>query len=320
MTRKNGIFLSGYYSHRRKHKTSDKFLSRLILVTSVISVCLISVSVFLIASLPKEAFRTVMSRNETALKKEEGFVYPTPLSEVRAKADRLREIRLEDHLAHCYTPIEAEFDGAYVYDYDKKCYLTFDDGPSMVTPMILDVLDQYKVKATFFVTGDRAEANPNFMKQIADGGHSIGNHSYSHVYDVVYASPDSFKEEVTKCKDAIDTALGREYENLIFRFPGGYDSLTNEDSKTAYRKVLGDMGYSFIDWNSLTGDSNTTDPTEEYLMDTLKTSIKFSKTGDIVVLMHDSPSKEITAKALPKIIEYLYDEGYQFEALVNTKK
>ena len=299
------------------HKTKDNYVPIIISVTAVICTILIVTAILLIRSLPKEAFLDLVpspSHESTELK---GCVYPQPDEDIRKKADRLREIRYEEYLEHVYTPLESEMDNVYVYDNHKKCYLTFDDGPSSVTPKILDVLEKYKVKATFFVTGDRVIANPEIAKQIAKGGHTIGNHSYSHQYDSVYGSPSGFEREVAKCKKAIDDALGQSYDNLVFRFPGGYDSLSDESLKASYRNILGKIGYKYIDWSCLTGDSNTTEPTAEYLMDTLKSTIGSSVTGDIVVLMHDSPTKEITAKTLPKIIEYLYENGYEFDILKN---
>jgi len=316
MNKNKKLFVSRYvpYSSRRKRRNS--FIANITAITTLVCIILISVSVLLVRSLPREAFVNILKSSEDEVPKNV-YVYPMPAEEVRLKANRLREIRYEDYLEHCYTPLEAEMDNVYVYDNDKKCYLTFDDGPSSVTPLILDVLSEYKVKATFFVTGDRAERNPDMIKKIYKGGHSIGNHSYSHEYNSIYDSSGSFKNEIKKCKDAIDSALGKEYENLIFRFPGGYDSLTDEDAKAEYRNALKEIGYKYIDWSCLTGDSNTTNPTSDYLMETLKFSINHSVTGDVVVLMHDSPTKEITAKTLPKIIEYLYEEGYEFDVLKN---
>ena len=144
------------------------------------------------------------------------------------------------------------------------------------------------------------------MKSIVDAGHSIGNHTYSHSYSNVYNSAQDFRDEVQKGKSAINSALGYEYDNLIFRFPGGYDSLKNETTKINYRSILKSLGYKYIDWSSLTGDSNTTTPTADYIMYTLKHTANSSETGDTVVLMHDSGAKEITAKTLPNVIEYLY--------------
>lgn len=318
---KKSLFVSRYSVSRRRRRREDSFVTKLVTVTAVISFILISISVVLLKSMPKDAFFRILNASTAPEETQHyGCIMPIPDEDTRLKANRLREIRYEDYLTHVYTALEGEMDNVYVYDYSKKCYLTFDDGPSSVTPQILDVLDKYRIKATFFVTGERAQANPDIMKSIVSQGHTVGNHTYSHVYSSVYSSGADFKSEVQKCKDAIDSALGYEYTNLVFRFPGGYDSLTDEANKANYRKILKNIGYKYIDWSCLTGDSNTTEPTAQYLMDTLKFSVGSSKSGDIVVLMHDSPTKEITAKTLPKIIEYLYEEGYEFEAMTNIKK
>jgi len=306
-------------SHSRKRQKKDSFIPKLVIVTGIISLMLISFGAYLLSTLPKEAFYLVLNTNTVSGAQEDTSVLPQPDDQTRQKSDRLRSLRYEDYIERSYKPLETEMDNVYLNDYDKKCYLTFDDGPSAVTETILDVLGQYKVKATFFVIGDKAKANPQLVKKIADEGHTIGNHSYSHDYTSLYSSAVTFRTEVEKCRDAIDSALGRKYENLVFRFPGGYTSLQNESDKLSYREVLKSMGYKYIDWSCLTGDSNTTEPTEEFLMDTLKYSIGSTKTGDIVVLMHDSATKEITAKTLPKIIEYLYERGYIFENLTNAK-
>ncbi len=317
---KKNFLSSSYQSSKRRPKTEDNFIPALVSITAVISFCLIFIAVMLLRDIPKDAFIRILSASTKAqILQDDGFYYPSPTEEIRIKADRLREIRYEDYLEHCYISLDAEMDNVYKYDYSKKCYLTFDDGPSSVTPQILDVLKLYKTKATFFVTGIQAKTNPSLIKEIVSQGHSIGNHTYSHDYSSVYESKHSFKNEVLNCKNAIDEALGYEYDNLVFRFPGGYDSLTDEESKLSYRQALSDVGYKYIDWSCLTGDSNTTEPTAEFIMETLKSTVGSSKTGDIVVLMHDSATKEITAKTLPKVIEYLYSEGYEFETLENIR-
>ncbi len=291
-------------------------------IAAVVCIIMIFGTVYATKKLPKDFHKNILkasaeTKKENTEKKETSFIFPKPSEDARKKAMRLKEIIEEDWNEHHYTPTDGEMDNVYIYDSQKICYLTFDDGPSSVTPQILDVLSQYKVKATFFVTGQQASAKPEIVKEIYNSGHTIGNHSYSHVYDDVYASADSFKNEVTNCQNAINKALGFEYKNLVFRFPGGYTSLTNGETKTNYREILKSIGYKYIDWSCLTGDSNTTDPTAEYLMSTLSYSIGNTKTGDIVVLMHDSPSKQITADSLPQIIEYLYSQGYKFETLKN---
>ncbi len=299
----------------------NSFIIKTISITAVICVILISLAIAMLSSMPKEAVLSAFLKNKTAdaSVKITSYIYPKPSEDIRTKADRLKEIRYEEYLEKCYKPLDGEMDNVYVYDNKKKCYLTFDDGPSDVTKSVLDVLKQYGVKATFFVMGERAEANPKLIKQILSEGHSIGNHSYSHDYNSVYGSLQSFKSEVKRCRDAIDSAIGAKYDNLVFRFPGGYESLTYEDTKAAYRMALKGMGYKYIDWTCLTGDSETADPTEQYLMDTLKMTAGHTVTGDIVVLMHDSATKEMTANTLPNVIEFLHNEGYEFDRLENIK-
>lgn len=306
---------SKYSPYMTGHNEQDNFLKILISVTTAICVVLISLSAFFLGTMPKEAYANIswLSAGDKEIKKV--IFLPEPTEDIRIKANRLREIRYEEYLEHCYTPLEGEMDNVYVYDNKKKCYLTFDDGPSSVTPIILDVLKQYKAKATFFVTGNNCKKNSKIIKNIISDGHAVGNHSFSHDYKKIYSSGNAFRNEVKECMEAINEALGESYDNLVFRFPGGYDSLTDEESKKTYRNILTELGYKYIDWSCLTGDSNTTEPTEKYLMDTLNMTIGHSVTGDIVVLMHDSPTKEITAKTLPKIIEYLYEEGYEFDTL-----
>jgi len=322
---KNGkkLYVVRYVPYSSRARTKKLLMLKTSIITLAACLALITATVFAAKMIPKESYMKFLKKGETTQSIASGendvlfYIYPEPDADIRAKADRMRELRLEEYNAHTYTPSQSELDNVYVYDRKKMCYLTFDDGPSAVTEEILDVLKQYKVKATFFVTGQTAKANPKIIKAIYKGGHTIGNHSFSHDYNSVYSSKDGFKNEVLGCKNAIDDALGFEYKNLVFRFPGGFNSLTDENSKASYAAALGELGYKYTDWSCLTGDSNVTDPTAEYLMDTLKYSIGNTKTGDIVVLMHDSSTKKITADSLPQIIEYIYSCGFEFAVLEN---
>ena len=317
------LYVARFVPYSARVRSQKIFMLKVSAITAAVCLLIITATVFAARNVPKSVYLQVMGggknqqTEEIETVEEHLFIYPEPDSETRAKADRLREIKLEDYNTHIYTPSQNEMDNVYVYDDKKMCYLTFDDGPSSVTERILDVLKQYKVKATFFVTGQMAKNNPNTLKAIYAAGHTIGNHSYSHDYNAVYNSTESFKNEVLSCKNAVDEALGFEYKNLVFRYPGGFNSLTDENTKSAYTAVLGELGYKYIDWSCLTGDSNVTDPTAEYLLDTLKYGIGNTKTGDIVVLMHDSGAKEITADVLGQIIEYLYSCGFEFGVLKN---
>ncbi len=318
MRKKNKLFVARYTPYSKKRIGNMSYTAKVLTITAAICIVLVSATLIMASRIPREAFIRILWQKDAVSNAPQGYVYPAPDTETRAKADRLREIRYEDYLTHIYTPLKGELDNVYIYDNEKKCYLTFDDGPSPITPLILDVLKQYKVKATFFVKGQNAAVYPDTLRKIHENGHSIGNHTYSHDYNTVYGETKvSFQKEVTACRDAIDKALGKKYKNLLFRFPGGYTSLTNEATKTLYRDALRELGYKYIDWSCLTGDSNTEYPTEQYLMDTLNFTISNTKTGDIVVLMHDAATKQITADTLPKVIEYIYEQGYTFDVLTN---
>lgn len=104
---------------------------------------------------------------------------------------------------------------------EKRAFLTFDDGPSKtVTPLILDVLKQENIKATFFVLGSRVEYNPEIINRIFEEGHYIANHGYSHKYSSIYTSIESVLDEYNKTEQCIKTALKNDdYNSRVFRFP-----------------------------------------------------------------------------------------------------
>ena len=140
---KNPLFVSRYSVSHRRRKKENSFITKLVTITAIISAFLITVAVVLISSMPKgEVLKALKPENEPKEEIITACIYPEPTEDVRAKANRLREIRYEDYLTHVYEPLEAEMDNVYIYDYTKKCYLTFDDGPSSVTPQILDVLEK----------------------------------------------------------------------------------------------------------------------------------------------------------------------------------
>lgn len=201
-----------------------------------------------------------------------------------------------------------------VFETDKKiCYLTFDDGPTKeVTPKVLEILDQYGVKATFFTLGKLLEANPDIAKQVHDKGHLLANHSYYHIYDDLYASADSFMSEINKTTEKIKEITGEEPFRLM-RFPGGgHNAGKYGAQKQEYKQVLKENGYYFADWNCLNGDA------EAQLRSTgeLLERVKETAVGkNIVVLMHDAAAKKTTPDALGSIIEYLKSKGYEFKRL-----
>lgn len=196
------------------------------------------------------------------------------------------------------------------YDGSKLAFLTFDDGPSKnVTPEVLNILDSYNIKATFFVLGNMCEKNGIVLQRIAEEGHSIGIHSYSHRLNELLANEDSFINELCMTENALKDYLGIDFKTRLFRFPGG----SFENYKKQYMDVLNEHGYISVDWNALTGDTEHVNPTPDMLLNRLKATI--INKNHIVVLMHDSETKHVTVEVLPDVIEYLKSEGYEFAIL-----
>lgn len=194
---------------------------------------------------------------------------------------------------------------------DKKiAYLTFDDGPSRkVTPVILDILAKYNIKATFFVVGRVADANPEMLKKVHEEGHTIGHHSYTHDYKYLYKSIGNFTGELNKTAKTFKRILGEDFESKLVRFPGG----SFEKSKQKFVNATSKLGYSNYDWNALNGDAEGHGLPKAKLISRLKESSKGKK--EIIVLMHDTDAKQTTADALPEIIKHLIKEGYEFRTL-----
>ena len=107
-----------------------------------------------------------------------------------------------------------------------KVYLTFDDGPSIYTDEILDILDAYDVKATFFVVGKDTDRAREAMREIVARGHTLGMHSYSHKYSQVYASLEAFEEDFVKIREYIYEVTGE--ESHVYRFPGGSSNTVSD--------------------------------------------------------------------------------------------
>ena len=201
----------------------------------------------------------------------------------------------------------------------KRVFLTFDDGPSAtVTPLILDTLKNEDIKATFFLLGSRVELEPDIVKREYTEGHYLASHGYSHVYSQIYASPQNVIDEYNKCIAAIRNAIGvQEYDPHLFRFPGGYTGGKYADLKKEAGQILEKNGVLHVDWNALTSDSAGANTTNDFIAQLERTVPKYNS---VVVLMHDAGNKTATAKALPTIIKYFRDRGFEFENFYNIMK
>ena len=194
----------------------------------------------------------------------------------------------------------------------KRAFLTFDDGPSENTAKILDILNQNKVKATFFVLGCNVEKRPDLVKRMYDEGHYIANHGYSHKYSKIYSSKEAVLDEYNRCNDAVKQAIGEpEYNSHLFRFPGGLVGGPYADIKSQANDLLSQNDIIHVDWNALTGDSETNDLSVDFELKRLNETTQ--NKNSVVILMHDSPNKSVTVDALPKIIETLKNNGYELK-------
>lgn len=194
----------------------------------------------------------------------------------------------------------------------KRAFLTFDDGPSTVTSTILDILKQENIKATFFVLGSRVDAMPETVKRIYEEGHYIANHGYTHSYSSIYASPQVVLDEFNQCNDVVKNAIGvPEYNSHLFRFPGGLSGGKYAEIKSQAKELLSQNDILHVDWNALSGDAETNDLTVEYEMERIQQTV--SNKSSVVILMHDAQAKAVTAEALPQIISWLRENGYEFK-------
>jgi len=186
-----------------------------------------------------------------------------------------------------------------------KVYITFDDGPSSNTEEILDILDDYNIKATFFVCGKDLEQYADDYKRIVEDGHTIGMHSYSHNFGDIYSSEEAFASDFTQIHDLILNTTG--VDSHLYRFPGGSSNGLSSMSMSVFINYLNQQNVTYFDWNVVSGDATSTAFTEEQLIDNVMTDVVKYKTS--VVLLHDASNKNATVEALPGLIEALQEEG-----------
>ena len=191
----------------------------------------------------------------------------------------------------------------------KIAYITFDDGPYHSTDDVLEILDNYKIKATFFTIGldkDICYDNKNYScaetyKKEADHGHTIANHTYTHaIWRGLYSSTASFINDVKKQEELLKERTG--VTTNIVRFPGG--SSTAGNLKNSIINELRNMGYGWVDWTAGDGDGGYV-PNATVAWSNLTSQINENIE---VILFHDY--SKVTISILPKAIEYLQEKNY----------
>lgn len=195
----------------------------------------------------------------------------------------------------------------------KVAYLTFDDGPSKNTEEILNILDTYKVKATFFVTGLNKEYY-DMIKKEKDAGHIIGIHTFSHDYESIYSSEEAYFDDIDMIQDIIVKQTGQ--LSMILRFPGGSSNTVSKNYSAGIMKVLTDAvtekGYLYFDWNASNGDGNSNMSTASLINTALK---EIRGKNEVMILMHDGTGNKNTVEALPIILKSMISQGYEFQVI-----
>lgn len=188
----------------------------------------------------------------------------------------------------------------------KVIYLTFDDGPASYTSEILDVLDKYNVKATFFVTNQFSNYQ-HLIKREYESGHTVAVHTYSHNYKKIYESLENYMADFYNINQVIYDQTG--YFSKIFRFPGGSSNTISKFNKgimTELVNKMNELGYYYFDWNVDSMDTSTTDPNQIFK----NVMIGAEQNEYSVVLMHDI--KKANIESVDKILSYGLENGYTF--------
>lgn len=177
----------------------------------------------------------------------------------------------------------------------RSVYLTFDDGPiPEVTPWVLDTLDSFGVKATFFLVGDNVRRNPQLFDEIKHRGHSFGNHTMHHLQGMKVTTL-RYMRDITEADTLIDSVLFRPPHGIIRWVQAA--AIKNHYNIVMYDLVTRDYSQKV---------------TPEQVLDNVK---RFTRNGSIIVF-HDSLKAERNLRyALPRAIQWLKDEGYEFRTL-----
>ena len=188
----------------------------------------------------------------------------------------------------------------------KAVYLTFDDGPiPEVTPWVLEQLNTYNAKATFFCIGDNVQKHPEIFRQIIAEGHSIGNHTHNHLNGWKTSAPE-YLLNTLKAQHIIEKNLPEKIpaKNPLFRPPYGKMSCKQG-------KQLRQRGFKLVMWSIISMDYNAGLSAEKCTNNVLKHACPGS-----IIVFHDSlKAQKNLMQVLPQVLEVLRGKGYEFRAL-----
>lgn len=281
--------MEGTYDRRKRIRRLKKMIVGTIIAMVVIPVIASIILGIRVCSLQKE----VMGLKEelTATRKqlessEETGIYTTATVETSS-----RDIPEAAELAQ-----EPEEDYSM---YDKRIYLTFDDGPSRNTDKILDILKEYDVKATFFVVGKTDEESVRAYQRIVAEGHTLAMHSYSHKYSEIYASKESFEQDLRQLQEYLYQITG--VWPRFYRFPGGSSNTVSKVDMQELIEYLNESGITYFDWNIASGDAISGQLGKDTIVNNCIGGIKAKQ--ECMILMHDASDKNSTVEALSLLIE-----------------
>ena len=281
--------MEGTYDRRKRIRRLKKMIVGTIIAMVVIPVIASIILGIRVHSLQKE----VMGLKEelTAARKqlessEETGIYTTATVETSS-----RDIPEAAELAQ-----EPEEDYSM---YDKRIYLTFDDGPSRNTDKILDILKEYDVKATFFVVGKTDEESVRAYQRIVAEGHTLAMHSYSHKYSEIYASKESFEQDLRQLQEYLYQITG--VWPRFYRFPGGSSNTVSKVDMQELIEYLNESGITYFDWNIASGDAISGQLGKDTIVNNCIGGIKAKQ--ECMILMHDASDKNSTVEALSLLIE-----------------
>ena len=198
---------------------------------------------------------------------------------------------------------------------NKIIYLTFDDGPGKYTQGLLDVLDKYNVKATFFVTNTHPDYQ-NMIAEEAKRGHTVAIHSASHKYNQIYTSEQAFFDDLEQMNSIIKAQTGNDAS--IIRFPGGSSNTVSKDyCPGIMTQLVNDVtarGLLYCDWNVSSGDANPKPISTEQVVQNVISGVQSHNVS--VVLQHDI--KDFSVNAVEQIIQWGQANGYTFLPLTTS--
>lgn len=284
--------MSGTNDRSKRIKRLKKIILRTVaaaIIIPIIACIFLSVSVFKLQRQVKELKSQLAAYEEVT--GETSGVYTT--------AEVEESVRVAGQIS------ELTNDSAQQSNVSKQIYLTFDDGPSSNTNKILDVLQQYGVKATFFVVGKTDETSIKAYQRIVAEGHTLGMHSYSHKYDEIYQSIDSFSTDMSKLQEYLYQVTG--VWPRYYRFPGGSSNTVSKVDMQKLITYLNEKDIVYMDWNIASGDAISGQLSKESILNNCLE--KIDSMNECVILFHDAKEKNSTVEALPMLIEQMLVRG-----------